>query len=115
MVGSATVPTTTPVADGTLYYHQDGLGTVTELTDVQRQRPKPTRMMRTGIFWSHRVRWSSPIRIREESWMQSQGLYYYRARYYDAQIGKFTQRDPIGRVGGNNYYEYALWKSDIAL
>ena len=34
VVASATVPTTTPVADGTLYYHQDGLGTVTELTDI---------------------------------------------------------------------------------
>ena len=67
---------------GTLYYHQMaryGDGT----HRCQRQRGQSLRVaMRTGIFWSHRVRWSSPIRIREESWMQSQGLYYYRARYW---------------------------------
>lgn len=33
MVASTSVPTTTPVANGTLFYHQDGLGIVTELTD----------------------------------------------------------------------------------
>jgi hypothetical protein len=33
-------------------------------------------------------------------------LYYYRARYYDAGIGKFISEDPIGFDGGNNLYEY---------
>ncbi|HWQ94599.1 MAG TPA: RHS repeat-associated core domain-containing protein, partial [Gammaproteobacteria bacterium] len=28
------------------------------------------------------------------------GLIYYRARYYDPSIGRFTQRDPIGLAGG---------------
>ncbi|HEX9062336.1 MAG TPA: RHS repeat-associated core domain-containing protein, partial [Clostridia bacterium] len=32
------------------------------------------------------------------------GLYYYRARYYDANVGRFTQRDPIGFKGGINLY-----------
>ena len=27
------------------------------------------------------------------------GLYYYRNRYYDAGLGKFVNRDPIGYVG----------------
>jgi RHS repeat-associated protein len=34
------------------------------------------------------------------------GLYYYRARYYDATIGTFVGRDPIGYRGGINLYEY---------
>jgi len=35
------------------------------------------------------------------------GLYYYRARYYHAQLGRFISRDPIGYDGGDaNLYRY---------
>ncbi len=35
------------------------------------------------------------------------GLYYYRARYYDTNSGRFLSEDPIGFSGGINFYEYA--------
>jgi RHS repeat-associated protein len=36
------------------------------------------------------------------------GLYYYRNRYYHAQLGRFVSRDPAGyRAATNNFYEYA--------
>ncbi|HXA47237.1 MAG TPA: RHS repeat-associated core domain-containing protein, partial [Burkholderiaceae bacterium] len=34
------------------------------------------------------------------------GLYYYRARYYSPQLGRFISEDPIGLGGGTNYYAY---------
>ena len=35
------------------------------------------------------------------------GLYYYRARYYDAQTGRFLSEDPIRFDGGDgNLYRY---------
>jgi RHS repeat-associated protein len=34
------------------------------------------------------------------------GLYYYRARYYSPQLGRFISEDPIGLGGGQNFYRY---------
>ena len=34
------------------------------------------------------------------------GLFYYRARFYDSQQGRFVSEDPIGFEGGNNFYVY---------
>lgn len=35
------------------------------------------------------------------------GLYYYRARYYSAELQRFISEDPIGLAGGDvNFYAY---------
>jgi RHS repeat-associated protein len=42
------------------------------------------------------------------------GLHYYRARFYDARIGRFISEDPIGLAGGDiNLYGY-VWNSPNA-
>jgi RHS repeat-associated protein len=35
------------------------------------------------------------------------GMSYFRARYYDPQMGRFLSEDPIGLAGGINPYSYA--------
>jgi RHS repeat-associated protein len=37
---------------------------------------------------------------------EGDNLYYMRARYYDANIGRFISEDPIGFDGGLNLYAY---------
>jgi RHS repeat-associated protein len=34
------------------------------------------------------------------------GLYYYRARYYDPELGRFLTEDPLGFQAGINFYAY---------
>ena len=34
------------------------------------------------------------------------GLYYYRARYYDPDVGRFLTEDPLGFEAGLNFYAY---------
>jgi len=34
------------------------------------------------------------------------GLYYYRARYYDPEVGRFISEDPLGFEAGINFYTY---------
>jgi RHS repeat-associated protein len=92
----------------TFFYHQDGLGSVTDLTDSAGATAKSYSYDAYGIILDSPGAVDQPYTYTGREFDQETGLYYYRARYYDAQIGKFTQRDPIGRVGGNNYYEYAL-------
>ncbi|MBU6429464.1 MAG: integrase core domain-containing protein [Cyanobacteria bacterium REEB65] len=36
------------------------------------------------------------------------GLYNYRARYYDPGLGRFSQQDPLGLMSDLNLYRYAL-------
>ena len=36
------------------------------------------------------------------------GVYFMKNRFYDATTGRFLSRDPIGFLGGDNLYRYAL-------
>src|SRR5262249_40602069 len=38
---------------------------------------------------------------------ETTGLCYNRYRYYDPDIGRFISPDPIGLLGGENFYRYA--------
>jgi RHS repeat-associated protein len=42
-----------------------------------------------------------------QAWLPSVSLWYYKARHYDPELGRFLQTDPIGTSGGINFYAYA--------
>jgi RHS repeat-associated protein len=45
-------------------------------------------------------------------WVPELGLYYYRARWYDPQLGDFLERDPLGPVDSPNLYQ-ALGRNPV--
>jgi len=50
---------------------------------------------------------TQPFTFTGREYDAESGLYYYRARYYDASIGRFIEKDPIGFAGGDtNLYRY---------
>ena len=106
VVASATVPTTTPVADGTLYYHQDGLGTVTELTDINGAVAKAYAYDAYGNLLESPGTVEQPYTYTGREFDSESGLYYYRARYHISVLGRFVSEDPIGFRGGINLYAY---------
>ena len=107
VIASTTVPVSTPVATGTLFYHQDGLGTVTDLTDANGAVAKAYAYDAYGNILESPGTVNQPYTYTGREFDQETGLYYYRARYYDAAAGRFLQQDPLGFTGGNpNLYAY---------
>ena len=96
-------PTSSPEAQAS-YYHADALGSLVATTD------NLTATFATQRFdaWGNRIAQSGSIPVfgytgREPD---ATGLVFYRARYYDPSIGRFTARDPLGLDGGLNAYVY---------
>ena len=102
----ATTTTTTQVAGATLFYHQDGLGTVTDLTDSTGATAKSYSYDAYGNIVDQTGTVEQPYTYTGREFDAESGLYYYRARYYDPQIGRFLSQDPIGFFGGINLYQY---------
>ena len=94
------------------YFVKDGLGSVTAITDstgsvIQEYLYSVFgKIMNINTFGGDTVENSFTYTSRE--WEPEVGLYYYRARFYDAGLGIFVSEDPIGFKGGLNLYAYSL-------
>ena len=92
------------------YYHADGLASTRLLTD------KDGSISATASYKTFgEIRASSGIAITDGYVgtlgieRDSTGLLFMRNRYYDAAMGRFVQRDPIGLRGGDvNWYRYCV-------
>lgn len=87
------------------YTHQDGLGSVVAMTDATGA---VVDKYSYGIYGESNSLSGNPYRFTGRRLDPETGLYYNRARYYSASLGRFMQNDPIGYAGGDNLYAYVL-------
>ncbi|MCA9501056.1 MAG: hypothetical protein KC588_17820 [Nitrospira sp.] len=92
---------------GFLYYHSNHQGSITHLTNssgtVANSYVYDSYGRRLNVFESV----VQPYSYTGREFDGESGLYYYRARYLDAQTGRFLSEDPIGFDGGDsNLFNY---------
>ena len=78
-----------------LVYHVDGLGSVRALTDSSKAVVQTYESDEFGIPITSAGGSSQPFGFTGEQRDPENNLVYLRARYYDPQIGRFIQRDPL--------------------
>jgi RHS repeat-associated protein len=103
------------------YFHTDSLGSVVGVTNPSGA---VTLTRRYDAWGSPEVAPAQPgYAFTGREWDPEVGLYYYRARYYDAKIGRFISEDPLSRRQPQevrNLYRYAtnnpvLWRDPSGL
>ncbi len=89
----------------TYYYTVDGVGSVSELTEMNGNVVEGYIYDTSGNMISLPVIGNAYTYTSREYDVET-GFYFYRARYYDAKIGRFNTADPMGFGGGVNFYTY---------
>ena len=77
------------------YYHADGLGSITALTDSKGKVVQRYDYDSFGEIKRHGDKIKNTFTYTGREWDEEINLYYYRARYYDAKIGRFISKDPF--------------------
>jgi len=89
------------------FYHADGLGSITELTDTAGTIAQSYTYSSFGEIESQLDPvFVQPYTFTAREFDPETGLFHYRARAYDPSIGRFLQEDPIGFSGGINFHTY---------
>jgi RHS repeat-associated protein len=92
----------------TSYYEQDGIDAVTSLTNPTGTVANSYTFDSYGKLTASTGTLANPFQYTGRELDGETGLYYYRARYYDSNTGRFISADPLEFGGGVNFYSYAL-------
>ena len=94
---------------GFFYYHADHQGSIINLTNSSGTIANSYLYDAYGRTLTVFESVSQPFTYTGRELDSESGLYYYRARYYDPNTGRFLGEDPIGFAAGDqNLYRYVL-------
>ena len=101
--------TRTDVAGASAYYAFDAIGSTSELTDSSGDILNSYTYDPFGRLLSEVVAVPNPFQFVGKYGVmhETNGLEFMRARFYDAATGRFVSEDPVGLLGGMNFYSYA--------
>jgi len=93
---------------GTYFYHPDGLGSISSLTDTTGNLAASYIYDSFGNLTASTGTITNPFKYTGREFDSESGLFYYRARYYDPGEARFQSEDPIGsRIGVNRFHYVA--------
>jgi len=92
----------------TNFYDEDGLGSVTSLTNNTGSISQTYGYDSFGKQTSSSGSLTNPFQYTAREFDAETNLYYYRARYFDPGPGRFLAEDPEGFNAGVNFYAYTL-------
>ena len=90
----------------TSYYHADGLGSITSLSDSTGASAATYAFDAFGNLTAFTGTLTNPFMYTARELDAETALYYYRARYYDSNMGRFLNEDPARFDAGKNFYTY---------
>ncbi|MGN6837712.1 RHS repeat-associated core domain-containing protein, partial [Neisseria sp. P0022.S010] len=92
------------------YFHNDQVGIPREMTDIHGNL----------LWYGEYTAWGrlkkdervykdahQPFRLQNQYYDEETGLHYNLMRYYEPEVGRFVNQDPIGLLGGDNLYQFA--------
>ncbi len=89
------------------FYQADGLGSITSLSTTAGSVSDSFVYDSFGNMTSSSGSFTQPFRYTGREYDSETGLYFYRARYNAAEIGRFISEDPIRFGGGDtDLYNY---------
>jgi RHS repeat-associated protein len=95
------------IASGTTsYYQQDGLGSVSSLSNSAGALANTYTYDSYGKLTASTGTLTNPFQYAGRELDSETGLYYNRARYYDQSVGRFVSEDPTLFRGGIDFYAY---------
>jgi len=94
------------VSGTTSYYEQDGLHSVTSLSNSAGALANTYTYDSYGKLTASTGTLVNPFQYTGREFDSESGIYEYRARYYDQNVGRFVNEDPIRFRAGINFYAY---------
>jgi RHS repeat-associated protein len=111
-----------PASSPHSYYHADGNGNITAMVDtngfiVAKYQYDPYGNL---VGMAGPLAEANTFRFSSKEWHANSGLYYYGFRYYEPNLQRWLNRDPLDEDGGVNLYSFVgnapmIWADSYGL